>query len=84
MKLDFYCYFYCYFCFYEVCVFYLTNEMQLTQCSLLLSALYMLRAFFSAHHQELIKTVCAALVLLCFPAVYCWCGSVGTAQLHQR
>ena len=29
------------------CVFYITNEMQLTQCSLLLSALYMFRAVFS-------------------------------------
>jgi hypothetical protein len=29
-----------------VCVFYITNEMQLIQCSLLLSALYMFRAVF--------------------------------------
>jgi len=29
------------------CVFYTTNEMQLIQCSLLLSALYMFRAGFS-------------------------------------
>ena len=28
------------------CVFYITNEMQLTQCSLLLSALYMFREVF--------------------------------------
>ena len=28
------------------CVFYITNEMQLIQCSLLLSALYMFRAVF--------------------------------------
>jgi len=28
------------------CVFYTTNEMQLIQCSLLLSALYMFRAVF--------------------------------------
>jgi hypothetical protein len=31
---------------YCKCVFYITNEMQLTQCSLLLSALYMFRAVF--------------------------------------
>jgi len=37
------------------CVFYIPNEMQLIQCSLLLSELYMFRAIFSAHHQELIK-----------------------------
>jgi len=28
------------------CVFYITSEMQLIQCSLLLSALYMFRAVF--------------------------------------
>jgi hypothetical protein len=31
---------------YEHCVFYITNEMLLIQCSLLLSALYMFRAVF--------------------------------------
>jgi hypothetical protein len=31
---------------YQICVFYTTNEMQLLQCSLLLSALYMFRAVF--------------------------------------
>jgi len=36
-------------------VFYIANEMQLIQRSLLLSAFYMFRAVFSAHHQELIK-----------------------------
>jgi hypothetical protein len=45
--------------FMELCiarfVFYITNETQVIQCSLLLSALYMFRAVFSAHHQELIK-----------------------------
>jgi len=30
----------------EHCVFYITNEMQLIQCSLLLSALYMFRTVF--------------------------------------
>jgi hypothetical protein len=29
-----------------ICVFYITNEMQLIECSLLLSALYMFRAVF--------------------------------------
>jgi len=60
------------------CVFYITNEMQLTQCSLLLSALYMFRAVFSAHHQEFIKLYVQPWVLSCFPAVYRWCGWGGT------
>ena len=60
--------------FMELCiarrVFYITNEMQLIQCSLLLSVLYMFRAVFSAHHQELIKLYVQPCVLSCFPAVY--------------
>jgi hypothetical protein len=62
-------------------VFYITNEMQLIQCSFLLSALYMFRAGFSAHHQELIKLYVQPWVLSCFPVVYCWCGWVGTALI---
>ena len=42
------------------CVFYVTNEMQLIQCSLLLSALYMFRAVFRPSTGAY-KTVCAAL-----------------------
>ena len=59
-------------------VFSITNEMQLIQCSLLLSVLYMFRAVFSAHHQELIKLYMQPWVLSCSPAVYCWCGWVGS------
>jgi hypothetical protein len=53
---------------------------QLIQCSLLLSALYMFRGGFSAHHQELIKLYVQPCVLSLFPAVYRWCGCVGTVQ----
>ena len=35
------------------CVFYITNEMQLKQCSLLLSALYMFRAVFPPNIRSL-------------------------------
>ena len=42
------------------CVFCITNEMQLIQCSLLLSALYMFRAVFLSLSGAY-KTVCAAL-----------------------
>jgi hypothetical protein len=44
--------------------------MQLIQWSLLLSALYMFREGFSAHHQELTKLYVQPWVLSCFPAVY--------------
>jgi hypothetical protein len=36
---------------------------------------------FSTHHQELIKLCVQPWVLSSFPAVYCWCGWVGTVQL---
>ena len=61
-----------------ICVFYITNEMQLIQCSLLLSELYMFRGGFSAYHQELIKLYVQPWVLSCFSAVYRWCGCVPT------
>jgi hypothetical protein len=52
------------FTFTEPCiaryVFYITNELQLIQCSLLLSALYMFWAIFSPSSGAY-KTVCAAL-----------------------
>ena len=37
---------------------------------------------FSAHHQELIKLYVQPWVLSCSPAVYCWCGWVGTNHPH--
>jgi len=39
---------------------------------------------FSAHHQELIKLYVQPWVLSCFPAVYRWCGWVGTVQCNIR
>jgi hypothetical protein len=35
----------------------------------------------SAHHQELIKLYVQPWVLSCSPAVYRWCGWVGSVQL---
>ena len=37
----------------------------------------------SAHHQELTKLYVQPWVLSCFPAVYRWCGWVGTVQHIQ-
>jgi hypothetical protein len=36
---------------------------------------------FSTHHQELIELYVQPWVLSSFPAVYRWCGWVGTVQL---
>jgi hypothetical protein len=62
-------------------VFYITNEMQLIQRSLLLlsSALH-ISGGISAHHQELIKLYVQPWVLSCFPAIHRWCGWVGTTH----
>jgi hypothetical protein len=59
---------------------YITNEMQLIQCSLLLSVLYV-SGGFSAHHREFIKLYVQPWVLSRFPAVYRWCGWVPTQIL---
>jgi hypothetical protein len=57
------------------CVFYITNEIQLVQCSLLLSALYTFWAVFRPSSGAY-KTVCAALGIVmlscCLPLV--WMG----------
>ena len=37
---------------------------------------------FSAHHQEPIKLYVQPWVLSYFPAIYLWCGCVGTVQLR--
>jgi hypothetical protein len=52
---------------YAAFVFYITNKIQLTQCSLLLSAQYV-SGGFPVHHQELIKLYVQPWVLSRFPA----------------
>jgi hypothetical protein len=47
---------------------------------IIISALHILGGF-SSHHQELIKLYVQPWVLSCVPAVYRWCGWVGTVQL---
>ena len=60
------------------CVFYITNEMQHIQCSLLLSALYMFRVVFRPSSGAY-KTVCAALGIVmlscCLPMVWMGCSN---------
>ena len=47
---------------------------------IIISALH-ISGGFSAHHQELIKLYVQPCVLSRFPAVYRWCGWVGTVHL---
>jgi hypothetical protein len=49
----------------------------------IISTLHVLGGF-SAHDQELIKPYVQPWVLSCFPAVYRWCGSVGTVRTHSH
>ena len=48
-----------------------------TTLFIIISALHV-SGGISAHHQELTKLHVQAWVLSCFPAVYRWCGLVGT------
>jgi hypothetical protein len=52
------------------CVFYITNEMQLIQCSFIIISALHVSGGFSAHHQEFIILYVQPWVLSCFPAVY--------------
>jgi hypothetical protein len=47
---------------------------------IIISALDVSRGF-SVHHQELTKLYVQPWVLSCFPAVYRWCGWVGTVSV---
>jgi len=69
-------------------VFYITNEMQLIQCSLLLSALYTFRAVLRPSSGAY-KTVCAAwgIVMLscCLPVVWMgWFQPIHTTGRQQE
>jgi len=75
--------------FMEACiargVLYNQRDATCTVFFIIISALHVSDGF-SAHHQELIKLYVQPWVLSCFPAVYRWCGWVGTVptQSHQR
>jgi hypothetical protein len=60
-------------------VFDITNEMLMF--FIIISVLHV-PGGISSHHQELIKMYVQPWVLPCFPAVYRWCGWVGTGQFQ--
>ena len=68
----------------NICVFYIANEIQLIQASFIIIGALHVSGGFSAHHQELIKLYMQLWVFSCFPAVYRWCGWVGTVQLAEK
>ena len=57
-----------------------SKKQNYTMFFIIISALHV-SGGFSAHHQELIKLYVQPWVLSCFPAVYRWCGWVGTVHL---
>jgi len=59
-----------------ICEFYITNEMQLIQCSLLLSALYMFRAVFPPIIRSLQNCMCSL--------GYCHAFSLSTACVDGK
>jgi hypothetical protein len=69
-----------------MCILYNQRDATYTMFFIIITALHVSDGF-SAHHQELIKLYVLPWVLSCFPAIYRWCGWVGTAVLthpHQR
>jgi hypothetical protein len=63
-----------------LCIFYNQRDATYTMFFIIISALRV-SGGFSAHHQDLIKLYVQPWVLSRFPAVYHWCGCVGTFQL---
>ena len=69
-----------------MCILYNQQDATYTVFFIIISALHV-SGGFSTQHQELIKLYVQPLVLSCFPAVYRWCGWVGTVDPthpHQR
>ena len=62
-----------------MCILYNQQDATYTMFYIIISALQVLGGF-SAYHQERIKLYVQPWVLSCFPAVYCWCGWVGTSN----
>jgi hypothetical protein len=60
-----------------MCILYNQRDATYTMFFIIISALHV-SGGFSAHHQGLIKLYAQRWVSSCFPAVYRWCGWVGT------
>jgi hypothetical protein len=64
-----------------MCILYNQQDATYTMFFIIISILHV-SGSFSAHRQELLKLYVQPWVLSCFPAVYRWCGWVGTP--HQQ
>jgi len=62
-----------------LCILYNQRHATYTVFFIIISTLHV-SGGFSAHHQELIKLYAQPWVLSCFPALYRWCGLVGTVE----
>jgi hypothetical protein len=60
-----------------MCILYNQRDANYKMLFIIISALHV-SGGFSTHRQELIKLYVQPWVLSCFPAVYRWCGWVGT------
>jgi hypothetical protein len=63
-----------------MCILYNQRDATHTMFFIIISALHV-SGGFSAHHQELRNLYVQPWVLSCFPAVYRWCGRVGTVSV---
>jgi hypothetical protein len=63
-----------------MCILYNQGDANYKTFFIIISALHV-SGGFSAHHQELIKLYVHPWVLSRFPAVYRWCGWVGTVSV---
>jgi hypothetical protein len=64
-----------------MCILYNQRDATYTMFFIIISALHILGSF-STHHQELIKLYVQPWIFSSFPAVYRWCGWVGTTTIY--
>jgi hypothetical protein len=63
-----------------MCILYNQRDTTYTVFFIIISALHVSGGFYT-HHPELIKLYVQPWVLSCCPAVYRWCGWVGTSSM---
>jgi hypothetical protein len=64
-----------------MCILYNQRDATYTMFFIIIISALHVSGGFSDHHQELIKLYVQPWVLSCFPAVYRWCGCVGTVSV---
>jgi hypothetical protein len=65
---------------FSLCILYNQRDATYTMFFIIIISVLHVSGDFSDHHQQLIKLYVQLWILSCFPAIYRWCGWVGTVD----